>query len=72
MKTQLLRVALEGVAAGLVVVTPFALFGGGEPSVPMQPSAYVSWLAVSGLMGLLNSLTLYVIIAPVARALDSE
>ena len=72
MKTQLLRVALEGMAAGLVVVTPLALFGGGELSVPMQPSAYVSWFAVSGLMGLLNSLTLYVINALVARALDSE
>ena len=58
---RLLRVALEGVVAGLVVATPFALFGGGEPSAPIQPSAYVGWFAISGLVGVLNSLTLNVI-----------
>ncbi|MGD8474943.1 MAG: hypothetical protein PVH59_12545 [Anaerolineae bacterium] len=69
---RLLRVALEGVVAGLVVATPFALLGGGEPSVPMQPSAYVGWFAILGSMGLLNSLTLYVINALLARVLGSE
>jgi hypothetical protein len=39
--TRLLRVALEGYLAGLVVATPFALFGGGESSLAMQPIAYV-------------------------------
>ena len=69
---RLLRVALEGVVAGLVVATPFALFGGGEPSVPMQPSAYGGWFAISGLMGVLNSFTLYLINAVLAKRLDSE
>jgi hypothetical protein len=69
---RLLRVALEGCTAGLVVATPFALFGGGEPSVPMQPIAYVGWFAIWGLMGTLNSLTLYAINAVLARGLDSE
>ena len=61
------RVALEGFLAGLVVTTPFALFGSGEPTVRMQPVDYVGWFAILGLMGMLNSLTLYVINAVVAR-----
>ena len=55
----LLRVAVEGFLAGLVVATPFVLFGGGEPSIPMQPVAYLGWFAILGLMGMFNSLTLY-------------
>ena len=69
---RLLRVAMEGLLAGLVVATPFALFGGSEPSVPMQPIAYVGWFAALGFMGVLNSLTLYVINAVLARGLDTE
>ena len=64
---RLLRVALEGFVAGLVVAMPFALFGGGEPSITMQPIDYVIWFVVLGMMGMLNSLTLYVINSVVAR-----
>ncbi len=64
---RLLRVALEGFLAGLVVATPFALFGSGEPTVRMQPIDYVGWFAILGLTGMLNSLTLYVINAVVTR-----
>ena len=69
---RLLRVALEGFVAGLVVAMPFALFGGGEPSIPMQPIAYVAGFAILGLMGMLNSLTLYVINSAVAKRLNSD
>ncbi len=69
---RLLRVALEGFLAGLVVATPFALLGGGQPSIPMQPVAYVGWFASLGFMGMLNSVTLYVINAALAKRLDSE
>jgi hypothetical protein len=64
---RLLRVALEGFVAGLVVAMPFALFGAGEPSITRQPIDYVIWFVVLGMMGMLNSLTLYVINAVVAR-----
>lgn len=67
-----LRVMVEGFLAGLVVATPFVLFGGGESTVPMQPIAYLGWFAILGLMGMLNSLTLYVINALVARRLNSN
>ena len=67
-----LRVMVEGFLAGLVVATPFVLFGGGEPSIPMQPIAYLGWFAILGLMGMLNSLALYVINAVVARRLNSN
>jgi hypothetical protein len=69
---RLLRVALEGFVAGLVVAMPFALSGSGEPSITMQPIDYVIWFVVLGMMGMLNSLTLYVINAIVARRLDSD
>jgi hypothetical protein len=65
-------VAREGFLAGLVVAAPFALFGGGEPSVSMQPIAYAGWFAILGFMGMLNSLALYVINAALAGRLDSE
>jgi hypothetical protein len=38
----------------------------------MQPFAYVIWFSILGLMGMLNSLALYVINAALARRLDSE
>jgi hypothetical protein len=69
---RLLRVALEGFVAGLVVAMPFALSGSGEPSITMQPIDYVIWFVVLGMMGMLNSLMLYVINAIVARRLDSD
>ena len=69
---RLLRVAIEGFVAGLVVAMPFALSGSGEPSVTMQPIAYVVWFSVLGLMGMLNSLTLYGINAVLAKGFDSE
>ena len=53
--------ALEGFLAGLVVATPFALFGSGEPTVLMQLIDYAGWFVILGIMGMLNSLTLYVI-----------
>jgi len=68
---RLLRVALEGFLAGLVVATPFALLGGGESSTAMQPIAYVIWFSILGLMGMLNSLALYVMNAALAKRLDS-
>jgi hypothetical protein len=61
------RVAFEGIAAGSVVAIPFALQGSGEPSITMQPIDYVGWFAVMGVMGLLNSLTLYAINAFITR-----
>ena len=69
---RLLRVALEGFLAGLVVATPFALFGRGEPSIAIQPIAYVGWFAILGLMGMLNSLTLYLINAALVKRSGSE
>jgi hypothetical protein len=69
---RLLRVALEGFVAGLVVAMPFALRGSDEPSITMQPIDYVGWFVVLGMMGMLNSLTLYIINAAVARRLDSD
>jgi hypothetical protein len=71
-RSRLLRVALEGFVAGLVVAMPFALSGSGEPSITMQPIDYVIWFVVLGMMGMLNSLMLYVINAIVARRLDSD
>jgi hypothetical protein len=65
-------VALEGFVAGLVVAMPFALRGSGEPSITMQPIDYVGWFVVLGFMGMLNSLTLYVINASVAKRSDSD
>ena len=64
--------ALEGYVAGLVVAMPFALRGSGEPSITMQPIDYVGWFVVLGFMGMLNSLTLYVINAAVAKRSDSD
>ena len=64
--------ALEGFLAGLVVATPFALFWGGEPSIPMQPVAYADWFAILGVVGMLNSLTLYVMNAAPAKRLASD
>ena len=69
---RLLRVTVEGFLAGVVVATPFVLFGGGEPSIPMQPIAYLGWFAILGLMGMLNSLTLYAINAWLAKRSDSD
>jgi hypothetical protein len=63
---RLLRVALEGFTAGLVVATPFALFGGGG-STPMPPIAYVGAFVILGTMGMLNSLALYVINAALSQ-----
>jgi hypothetical protein len=69
---RLLRLALEGFLAGLVVATPFALLGGDGSSTAMRPIAYVIWFAILGFMGMLNSVTLYVINAALAKRLDSE
>ena len=64
--------ALEGLMAGLAVATPFALLGPGEPSIAMQPIAYVGWFAILGLMGMLNSLTLHLINAALVKRLGTE
>jgi len=69
---RLLRVALEGFLAGLVVATPFALLGGGESSTAMQPIAYAIWFSILGLMGMLNSLALYAVNAVLAKRRDSD
>lgn len=60
-------VILDGLAAGLVVATPFALKGSGGPSVAMEAADYVVWFAVMGLMGVVNSLTLYAVASGAAR-----
>ena len=67
---RLWRVALDGLAAGLVVAVPFALQGSGEPGVTMQPVDYLIWFAIMGLMGVLNAEALYVINALLARRRD--
>lgn len=69
---RLLRVLLEGFLAGLVVAAPFFLFGSGEPTVPMQPIDYVGWFAILGIMGMLNSFTLCVINAALAKRLNPD
>ena len=61
------RVFLDGTVARLLIALPFALRGGGEPSVTMQPVDYVIWFAVLAVMGILNSVALYAINALVAR-----
>ncbi len=61
------RVALDGIVAGLLVAVPFALQGSGEPSVTMRPVDYALWFAVLALMGLLNSVALYLINALAMR-----
>jgi hypothetical protein len=61
------RVALDGLAAGLVVALPFALQGSGEPGVTMRPVDYLLWFAVLGLLGVLNAEALYAINALLDR-----
>lgn len=69
---RLWRVALEGLAAGLVVAIPFVLKGSGEPSITVQPIDYAIWFAILGMMGVLNSMSLYLINALVARRMDAR
>jgi uncharacterized membrane protein len=69
---RLWRVALDGVLAGLVVATPFALVGSGEPSITMQPVDYVIWFAVLAMMGAFNSMALFFVNGLVAGRLDVE
>ena len=65
------RVMLDGAVAGLVVATPFALNGSGEPSITMQPFDYIGWFAIVSMMGLLNSVSLYLINSLVVRRKDA-
>ncbi len=65
-------VVLDGVVAGLLVALPFALRGSGEPSITMRPLDYVIWFAVLAVMGVLNSVTLYLINALVARRMGRK
>jgi hypothetical protein len=55
------RVVLDGFIAGLLVALPFALRGSGEPSITMQATDYAIWFGVLGMMGVVNSVTLYFI-----------
>jgi hypothetical protein len=64
---RLRRVILEGFAAGMVVAILFVISGRGEPTVSSQALNNVLWFAVLGLIGVLNSVTLYLINAQVAR-----
>jgi hypothetical protein len=66
------RAALEGLAAGLVVATPFAQQGSGEPSITMQPIDHAGWFVALGFVGLCNSLVLYGLNALLARRLNAE
>ncbi len=60
------RVLLDGAVAGLLIALPFAIKGGGEPTVTMRPLDYVIWFAVLAVMGMLNSVAIYLINALVA------
>ncbi len=66
------RVILDGFVAGLLVALPFALAGGGEPSVTPQASDYVIWFIVVGLMGVINSVGLYSASTFVYRAVSGR
>ena len=66
------RVILDGFVAGLVVALPFALTGGGEPSVTPQASDYAIWFAIVGMMGVFNSVALYLINALVVRVISTR
>ena len=66
------RVILDGIAAGIVVAVPFALFGSGEPSITPRPVDYAIWFAVLGFVGALNSMALYFVNTLVIRIVDSE
>ena len=66
------RVILDGFVAGLLVALPFALAGGGEPSVTPQASDYVIWFIVVGLMGVVNSVVLYPASTFVYRAVSGR
>ena len=69
--TQLWRVGLDGLLVGLVLATPFAIKGSGEPSITMKPINYAVWIAVAGMMGMLNSVTLYLLNGLVSRRMDA-
>jgi hypothetical protein len=67
------RVVLDGFVAGVLVALPFALRGSGEPTVTPQVRDYAIWYLVLGMMGVLNSVTLYFINTLVAkRTMPSE
>jgi hypothetical protein len=53
------RVVLDGYIAGSLVALPFALRGSGEPSITMQAIDYVIWFGVLGMVGVVNSVTIY-------------
>ena len=72
LRGSLLRVALEGFLAGLVVAMPFVFLGSGNPTIPMGATAYVVWFVILGLMGMLNSVMLYVINAVIVKRFDSD
>ena len=55
------RVLLDGALAGLLIALPFALQGSGESSVTMRPVDYAIWFAVLSMMGMINSIGLYMI-----------
>lgn len=71
---RLLRVILEGLAAGMVVgfivlVSPF----GGEPGVgPLRGTHIVIWLAVLAAVGAANSAGLYAVASLLARSGHSK
>lgn len=58
---RLLRVALEGLLAGLVLAALFAVASPGEPAVTEGPLDRLLWFAVLGMVGTVNALTLYAI-----------
>lgn len=66
------RVVRDGAVAGLLVALPFALKGGGEPSVTMRPVDYAIWFGVLAMVGIFNSAALYTINALVARSRTIE
>ena len=63
------RVLIDGIMAGICAALPFALSGSGEPSVTMQPVDYAIWFIVLAVMGIFNSVTIYIINGWMAKRL---
>ena len=66
------RVLLDGMLAGLCVALPFVFSGSGEPSITIRPVDYTIWFIVLSVMGIINSVTIYLINVMVTRRVYGE